>query len=453
MARNQFSSRIGLIAATLGSAVGLGNVWRFPAEAQSNGGAAFLLLYIGCVIILGVPVMLAEMSLGRAGRSDAVGVFHKLAPKTPWWITGVIAIIASYLISGFYMVVEGWTAEYLFHSITGDLYSGVGETVATADNVFSQRMGEYISSDLAPLIFTFAVLFINLGVLLGGVQKGIERLSNVMMPLLFIVLAILCCMTLSLDGASEGLRWFLSPDFSKITWNTVINALGQTFFSLSLGMGILVTYASYYPSNTRLAPTAITVALMSLLVAVMMGCVIFPSVSHFGLADHSLRGATLVFQTLPEVFSFLPGTIFWSILFFLLLFVAALTSTVSLLEVSVAFLRDRFSMGRTRAVIITVGPLFLLGALCSLSFGSLSSFTIAGYTIFDFLDYFATNLLLPVVSIATCIFLGWAISRKLLIDQITNGEKTRSLLSSTVIFIIRWLAPILVAMILIFNFI
>lgn len=453
MTRNQFSSRIGLIAATLGSAVGLGNVWRFPAEAQSNGGAAFLLLYIGCVIILGVPVMLAEMSLGRAGRSDAVGVFHKLAPKTPWWITGVIAIIASYLISGFYMVVEGWTAEYLFHSITGDLYSGVGETVATADNVFSQRMGEYISSDLAPLIFTFAVLFINLGVLLGGVQKGIERLSNVMMPLLFIVLAILCCMTLSLDGASEGLRWFLSPDFSKITWNTVINALGQTFFSLSLGMGILVTYASYYPSNTRLAPTAITVALMSLLVAVMMGCVIFPSVSHFGLADHSLRGATLVFQTLPEVFSFLPGTIFWSILFFLLLFVAALTSTVSLLEVSVAFLRDRFSMGRTRAVIITVGPLFLLGALCSLSFGSLSSFTIAGYTIFDFLDYFATNLLLPVVSIATCIFLGWAISRKLLIDQITNGEKTRSLLSSTVIFIIRWLAPILVAMILIFNFI
>lgn len=453
MARNQFSSRIGLIAATLGSAVGLGNVWRFPAEAQSNGGAAFLLLYIGCVIILGVPVMLAEMSLGRAGRSDAVGVFHKLAPKTPWWITGVIAIIASYLISGFYMVVEGWTAEYLFHSITGDLYTGIGETVATADNVFSQRMGEYISSDLAPLIFTFAVLFINLGVLLGGVQKGIERLSNVMMPLLFIVLAILCCMTLSLDGASDGLRWFLSPDFSKITWNTVINALGQTFFSLSLGMGILVTYASYYPSNTRLAPTAITVALMSLLVAVMMGCVIFPSVSHFGLADHSLRGATLVFQTLPEVFSFLPGTIFWSILFFLLLFVAALTSTVSLLEVSVAFLRDRFSMGRTRAVIITVGPLFLLGALCSLSFGSLSSFTIAGYTIFDFLDYFATNLLLPVVSIATCIFLGWAISRKLLIDQITNGEKTRSLLSSTVIFIIRWLAPILVAMILIFNFI
>lgn len=453
MARNQFSSRIGLIAATLGSAVGLGNVWRFPAEAQSNGGAAFLLLYIGCVILLGVPVMLAEMSLGRAGRSDAVGVFRKLAPTTPWWITGVIAILASYLISGFYMVVEGWTAEYLFRSITGDLYAGVGDTVAAADNVFSQRMGEYISSDLAPLIFTFVVLFINLGVLLGGVQKGIERLSNVMMPLLFIVLAILCCMTLSLDGASEGLRWFLSPDFSKITWNTVINALGQTFFSLSLGMGILVTYASYYPSNTRLAPTAITVALMSLLVAIMMGCVIFPSVSHFGLADHSLRGATLVFQTLPEVFSFLPGTVFWSILFFLLLFVAALTSTVSLLEVTVAFLRDRFSMGRTKAVIITVAPLFVLGALCSLSFGSLSDFTIAGYTIFDFLDYFATNLLLPVVSIATCIFLGWGISRKLLVDQITNGEKTRSLLSSTVIFVIRWLAPILVALILIFNFI
>lgn len=450
--RNQFGSKIGLIAATLGSAVGLGNVWRFPAEAQSNGGAAFLLLYVGCVLLLGIPVMLAEMSLGRAGRSDAVGVFRRLAPGKAWWVAGAVAITASYLITGFYMVVEGWTAEYLFHSFTGDLYAAGRETVSQADSLFVSRMDAYINADWPPLIFTWAVLLINLGVLMGGVQKGIERLSNVMMPLLFIVLLVLCCMTLSLDGAGDGLRWFLSPDFSKITWSAVINALGQTFFSLSLGMGILVTYSSYYPSTTRLAPTAVTVALMSLLVAVLTGCVIFPSVSHFGLADHSLRGATLVFQTLPEVFSFLPGTTFWSILFFILLFVAAITSTVSLLEVAVAFLRDSFGMSRPRAVVLTVLPLFGLSSLCSLSFGSLSGFRIAGLTVFDFLDYFATNLLLPLVSIAICVYLGWFAPKGLLKDQLTNGGTVRSRLTAAVLFVVRWIAPALIALILVFNF-
>lgn len=450
--RNQFGSKIGVIAATLGSAVGLGNVWRFPAEAQSNGGAAFLLLYIVCVLLLGIPVMLAEMSLGRAGRADSVGVFRKLAPGKKWWITGAVAIAASYLITSFYMVVEGWTAEYLFHSFTGDLYAGTGDTATEAGAQFASRMEAYINADLPPLIFTWAVLLVNLGVLMGGVQKGIERLSNVMMPLLFVVLAVLCCMTLSLDGAGDGLRWFLSPDFTKITWDAVINALGQAFFSLSLGMGILVTYSSYYPSDTRLAPTAITVALMSLVVAVLMGCVIFPSVSHFGLSDHSLRGATLVFQTLPEVFSYLPGTTFWSILFFILLFVAAITSTVSLLEVAVAFLRDRTGISRVKAVIYTILPLFALTAVCSLSFGSLSDFHIAGMTVFDFLDYFATNLLLPLVAIATCVYMGWFAPKGLLKDQLTNGGSVRSALSAVVLFIIRWIAPPLIALILIFNF-
>lgn len=451
--RNQFGSKIGVIAATLGSAVGLGNVWRFPAEAQSNGGAAFLLLYVCCVLLLGIPVMLAEMSLGRAGRSDSIGVFRKLAPGKPWWIAGAIAIAASYLITSFYMVVEGWTAEYLFHSFSGDLYARAGDTAAQTSAQFASRMEAYINADWPPLLFTWAVLLINLGVLMGGVQKGIERLSNVMMPLLFVVLFALCCMTLSLDGAGDGLRWFLSPDFSKITWDAVINALGQAFFSLSLGMGILVTYSSYYPSNTRLAPTAITVALMSLVVAVLVGCVIFPAVSHFGLNDHSLRGATLVFQTLPEVFSYLPGTTLWSILFFILLFVAAITSTVSLLEVAVAFLRDRTGISRRRAVVYTILPLFALTAMCSLSFGSLSDFHIAGMTIFDFLDYFATNLLLPLVAIAICIYMGWFAPKGLLKDQLTNGGSVRSALSTAVLFIIRWIAPPLIALILIFNFI
>lgn len=451
MARKQFGTKIGVIAATLGSAVGLGNVWRFPAEAQANGGAAFLLLYIGCVLILGVPVMLAEMSLGRRGRSDAIGAFRNIAPRKPWWVVGAIAVAASFLITAYYMVVEGWTLEYLWHSIIGNLYEPI--PTANSQTLFGLKMNQYVMSDFAPLIFTWLVLLINSAVLLSGVQKGIERLSNVLMPLLFVVLVVLCVKTLSLPRASEGLLWFLAPDFSKISPQTVINALGQTFFSLSLGMGILITYASYYPSNTNLTKTSITVAMMSLVVAVLTGFVIFPAVANFGLADHSLRGATLVFETLPEVFAFLPATPVWSILFFLLLFMAALTSTVSLLEVAVAFLCDRCRLSRRKAVIYTILPLFLLSSLCSLSFGSLSDFTIFGYTFFDFLDTFATNLMLPLVSIALCIFVGWFAPRELLAEELTNGASSHSAFASVVVFIIRWLAPVMIAGILVYNWV
>lgn len=448
MSRKLFSSKVGLVAATLGSAVGLGNVWRFPAEAQANGGAAFLLLYVGCVLVLGVPVMLAEMSLGRASRSDAIGAFKILDPKSKWWVIGVIAVTATVLISGFYMVVEGWTLEYLWHSVTGDLYDN--PSGAPSQTFFLGKMDEYISSDIRPLVFTVIALAANMVVLVGGVQKGIERMSNVLMPMLFIVLAVLCCMTLSLDGAGAGLVWFLKPDFSAITWGTVINAMGQAFFSLSLGMGILVTYASYYPDKTNLSSTAITVALMSLLVAVMTGCVIFPSVSHFGLADHSLRGATLVFQTLPEVFSNLPLTQLWSILFFLLLFVAALTSTISLIEVALTFLQDRFGMKRLPALAVTSLPLLAINALCSLSFGSLSDWKILGLTFFDFLDKTTTNLFLPVTSIGICIFMGWVISRNVLRRQIASGNG-RGWWAATVLFIIRFAAPLFISTILVAN--
>lgn len=449
----QFGSRVGLIAATVGSAVGLGNIWRFPAEAQANGGAAFLLLYILCVFLLGVPVMLAEFSLGRAGRSDAFGVFRKLSPKSGWWGIGALGIVASYVIGCFYMVVTGWTLEYLYQSITGGLFEGVGHMAAgadfsSADAVFETRMNEYISTPWPPIIFTWIVIFLNIGVLAGGVQKGIERLANVLMPLLFVVLIVLCCVTLSLPGAAEGIEWFLKPDFSKINAMTVINAMGQTFFSLSLGMGTLITYASYYPANTRLTFTSMIVALMSLVVAVLMGFVIFPAVASFGLTDHSLVGATLVFQTLPEVFACLPGTQLWSILFFALLFMAALTSTVSIMEVTIAFLCDRFKLKRAKSCIITLCPLILLSAICSLSFSTLSDVKLFGMTIFETLDTFATNILLPVGSIAICIYLGWFAPKGLLKKELTNNGTIRSYLSGVVMFIIRYIAPVLILAIL-----
>lgn len=443
MARNQFGSKIGLVAATLGSAVGLGNVWRFPAEAQANGGAAFLMLYFVCVLLLGAPVMLAEMSLGRGGRSDAVGVFRKLSPGTSWWIVGVVAVLAPFLITGYYMVVEGWTLEYLFRSISGELYNS---------GSFDVSMQQYLFTYLNPWMFTMIVLLANMVVMLKGVQKGIERLSNVMMPLLFVVLVAMCCMTLSLDGAADGLKWFLAPDFSKITISTVIDALGQTFFSLSLGMGILVTYSSYYPASTKLTPTAVIVALMSLVVALLMGFIIFPAVTTFGLADHALYGPTLVFQTLPEVFNCLPGTQIWSALFFLLLFVAALTSTISLLEVQIAFLCDRFGMKRRNAVLLITALLALLSTLCSFSPAGLG-FELFGMSLFDFLDFLATNILLPLVAIAICVYMGWFAPKGLLKKQLTNDGTLKSRLSGAVLFIVRYVAPVLIALIFIFSLI
>lgn len=451
---NQFGSKLGLIAATVGSAVGLGNIWRFPAEAQANGGAAFLLIYVICLVVLGIPVMLAEFSLGRASRSDAFETFKKLAPGTPWYFIGVLGILGSFLIGIFYMVVEGWSLEYLVTSITGNLYEGVGKVVpgtnvAAADSAFVAKMQEYINTPWAPMVYTWVVIGINLVVLLGGVQKGIERLSNILMPSLFVVLLILCCVSLTLPNAMDGVEWFLKPDFSKITASTVINAMGQTFFSLSLGMGILITYAAYYPAKTNMPQTAAIVCAASLLVALLVGFVIFPAVSSFGLADHELEGTTLVFQTLPVVFACLPATQLVSALFFLLLFFAALTSTVSIMEVSIAFFCDKMKMKRTKAVLLVMLPLLLFSGVCSLSFSTLADFKIFGMTIFNFLDSFTTNILLPVGAIALCIFAGWVAPKYLVKDQLTNKGTLKSWIVKPVIFILRWVAPAMIACILI----
>lgn len=451
--KTQFGSRIGLIAATVGSAVGLGNVWRFPAETQANGGAAFLLIYIACVFLLGIPVMLAEFSIGRGTSSDAAGAFRKLAPGKPWWLTGALAILASYLILSFYMVVAGWTFEYLWQSITGDLYStDISEGIENVSKSFHEKMGEYISGTFRPLAATFIVIIINLFILMRGVQKGIEKMSNLMMPLLFVLLLIFAGVAMTFPKAIEGLEFFLKPDFTKITPTVIINALGQAFFSLSLGMGILITYSSYFPKDTKLAKTAFTVSALDLLVAVMMGFIIFPAVTSFGLDGESLQGATLVFVTLPEVFAQMPLTRFWSSLFFLLLIVAAVTSTISLAEVSVKFVGDHFRISRKKACLAVILPLFLLSSLSSLSQGILSGFKLFGLNIFDFLDTTATNIMLPVAAIFTCLFLGWVTPKKFFKDELSNNGKLDIKYFPVVLFIVRIAAPLLISVILLANF-
>lgn len=444
----KFGSKIGLIAATVGSAVGLGNIWRFPAETQANGGAAFLIVYIMCVLLLGIPVMLGEFAIGREGGTDAVSDYKRISPGTRWWIVGGMGLVASYMILCFYIVVAGWTLEYLFNSVTGDLFDGISQGSAT----FESKMQEYVSGDWSPILYTVLMIAVNMAVLLCGVRKGIEKISNVMMPLLFVILVIFCVVALSLPGASRGVEFFLNPDFSKIDGGVVIDALGQAFFSLSLGMGILITYAAYFPRKTKLGRTASIVSFLDMIVAVMMGLIIFPAVTSFGMEGESLEGATLVFVTLPEVFTRMPATQLWSVLFFMLLFLAALTSTISIAEVSVRFFQDRLKMSRRAAVLTVMMPLLVFGSLSSLSMGPMSGFKIFGLTFFNLLDTVATNILLPVGSLAMCVYAGWFAPRGMVADQLANGSAAKGMATKAVIFIIKWIAPAAIAVILVAQF-
>ncbi len=449
--KSLFKSKIGLIAATVGSAVGLGTVWRFPAETAANGGSAFLIVYIACVFLLGVPVMLSEFCLGRASRSDAMGTFIKLSPHSAWWIVGACAVLVSFLINIFYMVVGGWTLEYLINSISSDLFANPSNLGAEA--LFTTKMQQYVMSDTGPMFNTMFVVALNGIILLFGVQKGIERMANIMMPLLFILLAVFCGVSLTLDGAAEGLEYFLSPDFSKITPMVCINALGQALFSLSLGMGILITYASYYPSDTRLTRTSFSVSSLTLLVALLMGLIIFPAVSSFGLLGHGDSGTTLVFVTMPEIFASMPFPQFWAIAFFLLLLMAAVTSTVSIAEVSVAFLQKRFKMQRRRAVLAMSLPMLVLSAICSLSFSDLSWMTFFGKNMFDFLDTLTNNYILPLVALGGVIYAGWFAPKGLLRDQLSNNGCLHDSMTPVTIFVIRWFAPAAILLIFITNII
>lgn len=448
---DKFGSKIGLIAATVGSAVGLGNIWRFPAETQANGGAAFLLVYIVCVLVLGIPLMLCEFSLGRGSGTDAVSTFEKLRPKSKWYLTGLLGVLSSYLILCFYIVVAGWTLEYFIQSVTGELYSGLqAANESQMEYSFHQKMEDYICSDFKPLICTYIMLGINVLVLIAGVQKGIEKFSTWMMPILFGLLVLFCFVSLSMPNASEGVVFFLTPDFSKVNANVIINALGQAFFSLSLGMGCLITYASYFPKSTKLVQTSFTVSSLDLLVAILMGLIIFPAVASFGLSGAELRGQTLVFVTLPEIFAKMPGTQFWSILFFLLLMVAALTSTISMAEVSIAFIRDRFKKSRLAATLIVMIPVLVISTLCSLSFGSLSNLRLFGLTIFGLFDSVTTNIMLPVGALLISIFTGWFLPKGFFRKELTLSTRHSSThpLFNTIEFIVRWIAPVLILLIL-----
>ena len=436
--RVTFGSKIGVILATVGCAVGLGSIWRFPYMVGENGGAAFLLVFIICTILLGLPIMITEFFIGRHSRSNAAGAFKVLAPGTKWPLIGYNGVLAAFLILGFYSVVSGWTLEYIWQAMTSSLD---GKTTAE----FTEDFHAFSSSVFRPIFWTAVFVALTHVIIVFGVEKGIERASKIMMPALFLILILLCVRSVTLPNVSEGLNFFFKPDFSKITSSVVLSAMGQTFFSLSIGMGCLITYASYFGKETNLQTTAIEVTVLNTLVALLAGVMVFPAVFSFGIEP--TVGPELVFITLPNIFEQLPFGSLWSFIFFILLALAALTSTISLHEVSTAYIHEEYHVSRNRAAWIVSIGVTIIGAICSLSFGVLKDFTIGGLIIFDAIDFLTAKIMMPLGGMMICIFVGTRIEKKVLKEELTNKGTIPFYFFNTYAFFIKYLAPVAIGVI------
>ena len=436
--RATFGSKIGVILATVGCAVGLGNIWRFPYMLGENGGAAFLLVYISCILFLGIPVMITEFFIGRYSRKNAAGAFKVMAPGTKWSVIGYNGVAAAFLILGYYAVVSGWTLEYIVQAFSGSLEGKNATDFADEFTAFSTGV-------FRPILWTVVFIALTHIIIISGVKEGIERASKVMMPVLFLILIALCVRSATLPGASEGLTFLFNPDFSKIDSSVVLSAMGQAFFSLSIGMGCLITYASYFGKQTNLQTTALQVTILDTLVAVLAGVMIFPAVFSFGIEPTA--GPELVFITLPNVFEQLPFGNIWSFVFFVLLALAALTSTISLHEVSTAYVHEEYHVSRKKAAIIVSVGVTIVGILCSLSMGVLSSYTLFGLNFFNLLDFVTAKIMLPLGGMMICIFTAKRVDKLLLKEEVTNHGTIRFYFFNTYAFFVKYIAPIAIGLI------
>ena len=432
--RDSFGSSFGVLVALAGSAVGLGNLWRFPYLVGQNGGAAFILIYLGCVILAGLPVMLAEFIIGRRSQASARKAFLTLAPGSRWGIAGVLGVICCILILSFYSVVGGWGTEYLFKAVCFDFTTGDDQALKTMFSNFS-------TSTWRPLICHSIFLALTAGIVIAGVQNGIEKFSKVMMPLLFLIVIGIAVRSMTLKGSGPGLDYLFKPDWSKVTSQTFLAALGQAFFSLSLGSCMVVTYASYVKKDANILSLSAQTAAADTVFALIAGCAIMPAVFAFGISPG--EGPDLVFITLPHIFSQMPMGGVIAIFFFLALLLAALTSAISILEVIVAFCIEEFKMKRGVAVALVFILIWILGALCSLSMGPLDSFKILGRNIFDLFDFLSANFLMLIGGLLVVIFVGWKLGRKVVFDEVNNGGslKMAPWLLKTLLFLIRFAAP------------
>lgn len=440
--RDSFSSKFGIIAAAAGSAVGLGNIWKFPYVAGQNGGGAFMLIYLFFVLLIGVPVMMSEFAIGRKGQKNAYGSFSVIAPRTRWNLIGFMGVVAAFFILAFYSAVAGWTLEYILHSVT---HRFAGQTTNDLSNAFNS----FISNPIRPIFWQLIFMVLTALIVLAGIKKGIEKYTKILMPLLFFLIVLLCIRSVTLDTEYKGLKFLFTPDFSKVNAKTILYALGQAFFSLSLGMGALITYSSYFGKNEKLGNTALEVSVADTVIAILAGVMIFPAVFAFGIEPSS--GPSLVFITLPGIFQKMPGGDFFGALFFILLAVAALTSTISLLEVVVAFFSEELKISRKKATAIATLAISVLGIFASLSFGPLKDFTLFNKSIFDILDYTASNVLLPLGGLLIVVFVGWFAGKNILRNELSNNESLKIRYFTLFQFIVKFIAPLAIAAIFIYS--
>lgn len=447
MKRDSFGSRFGALVALAGSAVGLGNLWRFPYLVGENGGAAFIIVYILLSFFICLPIFISEFVVGRRSQKNAYSSFRDLSGGTWWKYVGVMTIMVPLIVTSYYSVIGGWSVQYLLKSLTFSFT--IGETQSQMSSMFS----EYVSSPWLPLIGHTIFLGISVLVVGAGIKGGIEKFSKIMMPLLFVVVLGIAIYSMLLPGASEGLDYLFKPDFSKLTAKSCAAALGQAFFSLSIGFGTIMTYASYVDKKDNILFQSTATAVSDLAFALIAGMAIMPAVFAFGLDPQS--GPGLVFETLPFVFSQMPAGGAVAILFFLALLVAAITSSISMVEVGVAYLVEEKGLSRFWACLIVFCLCWSAGTLCSLSFGPLSDLKIFDMTIFDFLDYTSSNVLMTLGSLLTVLFVGWRLKKTDIYDEFTNGGSLRLnvRIFGILWFLIRYIAPVAVLMIFIFGII
>lgn len=441
--RAQFATRIGVIAASVGSAIGLGNIWRFPYEAGQHGGGAFLLIYILFVFAIGVPIICSEFLIGRSSHSNVLGAFQKLERKgSKWHLISYVGILSSLMILSFYSVVAGWTLEYTIQSVAGGLKDSSPDYLA---NYFH----EFTTQSNRSLMWTIVFLLLNYLIIRKGLKNGIERMSNIMTPLLFVILLVFCVNSLTMPGAADGLKFLFVPDFSKITPKVMLGALGQAFFSLSLGVSTLITYASYFKKDVPLVRSASIIAGLDTLFAIVAGLIIFPALFTYGIEP--TEGPKLVFEVLPYIFSQTPRGQIWAAAFFFLLFLASITSTISMSEISISFFCEEWKMTREKASMLNTVIAIVFGSLCALSFGAAADWKIFGMTVFDLFNFTTANLLMPVCGIVFAIFAGWFMDKKLVRSQLTNDETLKVRTYKSIVFSLRYIAPLAILSIFLYQ--
>ncbi|MBI9078474.1 MAG: sodium-dependent transporter [Pseudodesulfovibrio sp.] len=440
--RDGFATKLGVLTATLGSAVGLGNIWKFPYMAGENGGAAFLFIYLAATIVVGLPVMISEIMMGRHARANAITTWKKVAPNNSlWMLVGVCGVLAAFAIMSFYADVVGWIFSYIFQALSGSLSS-------TDPAVAKAAFNATVSSPITAIAWQWGVLALVSVIILGGVSKGIEKTTKTLMPILLVMLVIVCIRSLTLPKAMDGLAFLFNPDFSKVTGEVVLMAMGLAFFKLSIGMGTMMTYGSYFRSDANMPLTATRVMLADLTISLLAGIAIFPAVFNYGFEPAA--GPGLLFMTIPAVFSSMPfGQIFMTA-FFVLTAIATIGAMLSLFEVPVAFMIEGgLGWSRAKSTIVTALLLGGFGIPATLSFSTMSDVTLFGLNFFDFYDYLSSNLLMPIGGFFICIFAGWKWGKERMQESLSNnGTLNNTMIISAYAFIVKWVTPLLVLTVL-----